>query len=217
MHRTDHPGLACCSTETGSVKENVEPCPATNSTQIFPPCISEMRFARKGVTFADPKFFPASCEIVMPPKTWRSDMHHTPLMTKLEDLAHTLTSAAGGELKDLAATRRGLILAPLLAALPAALLAEAAHAIDPAQTQVTLPDQYRWKPAVPGAPAQSVETVRVFGATDKPGPYVVLIKWHPGYMSAPHTYVTDRLCHLISTTYGPGLSVAPNTGTVSTD
>ena len=29
---------------------------------------------------------------------------------------------------------------------------------------------------------------------DKPGPHVVLIKWHPGYMSAPHTYVTDRLC-----------------------
>jgi hypothetical protein len=23
---------------------------------------------------------------------------------------------------------------------------------------------------------------------------VVLIKWYPGYMSAPHTYVSDRLC-----------------------
>jgi hypothetical protein len=41
----------------------------------------------------------------------------------------------------------------------------------------------------------------VFGATDKPGPYVVLIKWHPGYMSAPHTYVTDRLCFVISGTW----------------
>jgi hypothetical protein len=117
--------------------------------------------------------------------------------TKFEDLTRALTSAADGDLKDLAATRRGLILAPLLGALPAALLADPARAIDPAQTQVTLPEQYQWT-ALPSAPTQSVETVPVFGATDKPGPYVVLVKWHPGYMSAPHTYVTDRLCFVIS-------------------
>ncbi len=51
----------------------------------------------------------------------------------------------------------------LLAALPAALIADPAHAIDPNETQVTLPDQYQWKPGLPGAPAQSVETVPVFG------------------------------------------------------
>jgi hypothetical protein len=117
---------------------------------------------------------------------------------KLEDLARAFTSATDGDLNDLTATRRGLILAPLLAALPAALFADPARAIEPAQTQVTLPDQYQWKPALPSAPAQSVETVPVFGVTDKPGPYVVLVKWHPGYMSAPHTYVTDRLCFVIS-------------------
>ena len=121
--------------------------------------------------------------------------------TKLEDLAYTLTSAMNGDFKDLAATRRGLILAPLLAALPAALLADSAHAIDPAQTQITLPDEYKWKPALPGAAAQSAETAPVFGATDKPGPYVVLVKWYPGYMSAPHTYVSDRLCFVISGTW----------------
>ncbi len=113
----------------------------------------------------------------------------------------TLTSATDGDLKDLAATRRGLILAPLLATLPAIILTDPAQAVDPAQTQVTLPDQYRWKPGLAGAPEQSVETVPVFGTTDKPGPYVVLIKWHPGYMSAPHTYVTDRLCFVISGTW----------------
>ena len=85
--------------------------------------------------------------------------------------------------------------------MPAALLADPAYAVDPAQTQVQLPDQYAWKPALPGAPPQSVETVAVFGATDKPGPYVVLVKWYPGYMSAPHTYVTDRLCFVISGTW----------------
>jgi hypothetical protein len=121
-----------------------------------------------------------------------------PLTTKFEDLTRALTCASDGDFTELAATRRGLILAPLLAALPAALLVHPAHAIDPAQTQVILSDQYQWKPALPGAPAQSVETVPVFGATDKPGPYVVLVKWHPGYMSAPHTYVTDRLCFVIS-------------------
>ena len=92
---------------------------------------------------------------------------------------------------NLAASRRGLLLAPLLAALPASLLSGAAQAIDPSETQVTLPDQYQWKPALPGAPPRSVETAPVFGATDKPGPYVVVIRWYPGYMSAPHTYVTD--------------------------
>ena len=50
-------------------------------------------------------------------------------------------------------------------------------------------------------PARSVETAPAFGATDKPGLYVVLIRWHPGYMSAPHTYVTDRLCFVVSGTW----------------
>jgi len=93
-------------------------------------------------------------------------MRPTPPEAKLEDLARRLTSA---DLKDFAATRRGLLLAPLLAALPAALIADPAQAIDPNETQVTLPDQYQWKPGLPDAPAQSVETVPVFGATDKPG------------------------------------------------
>ena len=128
-------------------------------------------------------------------------MRPTPPTAKLEDLARTLTSAPEVDLKDFAATRRGLLLAPLLAALPAALIADPAHAIDPNETQVMLPDQYQWKPGLPDAPAQSVETVPVFGATDKLGLYVVLIKWHPGFMSAPHTYVTDRLCFVISGTW----------------
>jgi hypothetical protein len=49
---------------------------------------------------------------------------------KLEDLARAFTSATDGDLNDLTATRRGLILAPLLAALPAALFADPARAID---------------------------------------------------------------------------------------
>jgi hypothetical protein len=104
-------------------------------------------------------------------------------------------------LQKFATSRRGLMLAPFIAALPASLVSDPAQAIDLNETQVTLPDQFQWKLALPNAPAQSVETVPVFGATDKPGPYVVLIKWYPGYMSAPHTYVTDRLCFVISGTW----------------
>ncbi len=111
------------------------------------------------------------------------------------DLERALSS-----LQDLAATRRGLILAPLLAALPLGFLTETAAAIDPNETQVTLPDQFQWK-SWSGAPSHSSETAAVFGSTDKPGPYVVLVKWHPGFMSAPHTYITDRLCFVLSGTW----------------
>ena len=40
----DYPGRACCSTVAGSVKEKVEPRPGADSTQIFPPCSSTIRF-----------------------------------------------------------------------------------------------------------------------------------------------------------------------------
>jgi hypothetical protein len=115
---------------------------------------------------------------------------------KTEDFARL-----GPLLQSLATRRRGLMLAPFIAALPVSLVSDPAQAIDPNETQVTLPDQLQWKSVLPSAPPQSGETAPLFGATDKPGLYAVLIKWHPGYMSAPHTYVTDRLCFVISGTW----------------
>ena len=41
----------------------------------------------------------------------------------------------------------------------------------------------------------------LYGGLDKPGPYVVLMKWYPGYMSAPHSYATDRLSFVMSGTW----------------
>ena len=41
----------------------------------------------------------------------------------------------------------------------------------------------------------------LYGGLDKPGPYLVLMKWYPGYMSAPHTYATDRLSLVLSGTW----------------
>jgi hypothetical protein len=45
--------------------------------------------------------------------------------------------------QSLAASRRGLLLAPLVAALPFGLMAGSAAAIDSKETAVTLPDQYQ--------------------------------------------------------------------------
>lgn len=115
-----------------------------------------------------------------------------PAAATAEDLARLLP-----QLAEFGATRRGLLLAPLLAALPLSLTSGPAAAIDPAQTQVTLPEQFPWKPFA-GSPPHSLDMATLHGALDRPGPYVVVVKWYPGYMSAPHTYVTDRLCFVLS-------------------
>jgi hypothetical protein len=42
-HALGYATTFCCSTRTGSVKENVDPSPGLDSTQIRPPCSSTMR------------------------------------------------------------------------------------------------------------------------------------------------------------------------------
>jgi hypothetical protein len=37
--------------------------------------------------------------------------------------------------------------------------------------------------------------------TYRAGAILTLVRWWPGYMSAPHTYVTDRLCVVVSGTW----------------
>jgi hypothetical protein len=130
-----------------------------------------------------------------------------PVLSQItEQLEGTLAAAPNfyakeAALTNLATTRRSLLLTSLFAALPAALLSDPAHAIDPMQTQVTLPDDMQWKPWSASGPAGSMESAAVFGGIGKPGPYAILVRWHPGYMSAPHTYVTDRLCFVIAGTW----------------
>jgi hypothetical protein len=98
------------------------------------------------------------------------------------------------------ASRRSVLLTSLLSVLPLALSAGGALALDPSETQITLPDQIKWTPWSAGPP-HSAEMATLFGGLDKPGEYVVLMKWYPGYMSAPHSYVTDRLCLVLSGTW----------------
>jgi hypothetical protein len=101
----------------------------------------------------------------------------------------------------LLATRRDLLIAPLLTALPLALAAgRAGAAPDPAMTIVKLPEQLTWVKG-PDFPDKSVEQAPLWSKTSEPGLYYTLVKWHPGYMSAPHWYESDRYCVVVSGTW----------------
>jgi hypothetical protein len=98
-------------------------------------------------------------------------------------------------------TRRTLLLASLLAGLPAVFSKTAfASEIDVSETMITQRDAIHFVPWS-GAPPRSGEMATLYGGLDRPGPYLVLMKWHPGYMSAPHFYATDRLSMVLSGTW----------------
>jgi hypothetical protein len=83
-----------------------------------------------------------------------------------------------------------------------------ASQIDPSETQITLPDAIRWSGWINGFPPHSGEMATLYGGLDKSGPYLVLMKWYPGYMSAPHTPTPP----IASRSYSPergGLTAAP--------
>jgi hypothetical protein len=102
----------------------------------------------------------------------------------------------------LSANRRDLLIAPLLATLPGALLGDRADAspIDPNMTLTKLPDQIIWE-AARNRPPNTVEQALLWGKSSEPGLYYYLVKWYPGFMSAPHWYETDRLCVVVSGTW----------------
>jgi hypothetical protein len=124
-------------------------------------------------------------------------------MSHREIIAGILSSDIVLAADEMCATRRGLLLGPLLATLPLALSDTAALAdrINPSETQVTLPDAIKWTDWVNGLPPHSGEMATLYGGLDKPGPYLALMKWYPGYMSAPHTYATDRISLVLSGTW----------------
>jgi hypothetical protein len=105
---------------------------------------------------------------------------------------------------DMESSRRSLLLAaPLLFAAVAAgdrpgnigdlpLSPAPESGPDPGET-FTLPygnmDFESWG----GLPPHSGEMAKLYGDFDQPGPYLVMMKWNPGWFSAPHTYATDRI------------------------
>jgi hypothetical protein len=99
-------------------------------------------------------------------------------------------------------SRRTLLLGPIIAALPVAFWAPRAQAskLDPSETIITLPSAVNWT-EWSGLPPHIGEMATLYGGLDKSGPYVVFMKWYPGYMSAPHQYATDRLSVVLSGTW----------------
>lgn len=95
------------------------------------------------------------------------------------------------------ADRRALLLAPLLATFAAS--AEASP-LNPQQTIIRPPADHQWIPNK-GYPERSVDMCPLTGDTNQPGLYYTLVRWWPGYMSAPHTYTTDRFCIVVSGTW----------------
>jgi hypothetical protein len=77
-----------------------------------------------------------------------------------------------------------------------------AHAAppDPLETFVLPYDKIVFEPWG-SLPPGSGEMAMLYGDFNKPGPYLVMMKWNPGWFSAPHTYATDRICVVVSGTW----------------
>ena len=98
---------------------------------------------------------------------------------------------------DIDRGRRDLLLAPILLALPSGLSMASASPLNPSQTVITIRDNLQWT-SNPNLPDHSVDMCPLFGDINSEGLYYTLVRWWPGYMSAPHSYSTDRLCMVLS-------------------
>jgi hypothetical protein len=92
--------------------------------------------------------------------------------------------------------RRAILMAPPLMAIfgwrPSTSPSDLKGPPDPTETFVLPYDKIKfevWK----NLPPHSGEMAKLYGDFDKPGPYLVMMKWNPGWFSAPHTYATDRI------------------------
>ena len=75
----------------------------------------------------------------------------------------------------------------------------AASPLNPDQTIIRQPGQLQWK-SNPAFPEPSVNSCLLSGDTNQSGLYYTLVRWWPGFMSAPHSYTTDRFCVVVSGT-----------------
>ena len=99
------------------------------------------------------------------------------------------------------ALRREILLKAFVSMLPIG-FAETASAtpLNPEQTIIREPGQLQWKPN-PAFSEPSVENCLLAGDPNRPGLYYTLVRWWPGFMSAPHHYTTDRFCVVVSGTW----------------
>jgi hypothetical protein len=64
-------------------------------------------------------------------------------------------------------------------------------------TGFTLPEDIVWSPQE-GFPPRSLDNAVLEGSPTGSGVYLTVVRWHPGYMSAPHMYLTDRIWIVVS-------------------
>src|ERR1700731_4914164 len=98
-------------------------------------------------------------------------------------------------------SRRDMLLASLLATLPAMVVSEAvASPINPAQTIIQPPADHHWI-SNKNYPERSVDMCPLAGSLTEPGLYLTLVRWWPGYMGAPHPNFTAWWCVVVSGTW----------------
>jgi hypothetical protein len=99
------------------------------------------------------------------------------------------------------ALRRDVMLAALASSLPLGFVESAAASpLNPEQTIILPPGQLPWKAtAADGEPSRDICVLA--GDPNRAGLYYILMRWWPGFMSAPHHYTTDRLCVVVSGTW----------------
>ena len=76
----------------------------------------------------------------------------------------------------------------------------AGHLPDPRETFV-LPYQKIAFEAWGNLPPNSGQMATLYGDLNRPGPYLVMMKWNSGWFSAPHSYATDRICVVVFGTW----------------
>ena len=113
---------------------------------------------------------------------------------------------------DQDANRRDLLLASVMTAvlpfgLSFSVSGASASPINPAETIIKLPADLAWNPN-PNNPPRSSDSCALAGSPTEPGLYYTLVRWWPGYMSAPHTYTSDRFCVVMSGTWWCNSGVA---------
>jgi hypothetical protein len=105
--------------------------------------------------------------------------------------------------------RRSVLISPVVLALagcvrgsdhPALPATPDPHPPNPMETLVLPYSDIKFE-AWGNLPPQSGEMATLYGDLNKPGPYLVMMKWNPGWFSAPHSYATDRICVVVSGTW----------------
>jgi hypothetical protein len=72
--------------------------------------------------------------------------------------------------------------------------------LNPAAINIKLPEKISWSDPSPRGESHAV----LYGDPDKPGLYIMLLKWYPHHTSRPHYHPNDRFLTVLSGTWWVG-------------